>query len=127
MTALWLSGCSDNTATKPPTTYKVRGKVVWANGQPLRGGRINFHPEAPSNCEAFAEIEKDGTFSLSTFGKDDGAMPGRYRVSLDPYSYKTGAAQQVAVVPTQYRDPRTSGLTAEVASGDTMLEPFRLQ
>jgi len=128
MTMAWLllCGCSDYASMTPPKTFKVRGKVIWANGQPLRGGQITFHPEASASSEAFAEIEKDGTFVLATFGKDDGAMPGRYRVSLAPLSYKTGLPRQVVVLPKQYLDPRTSGLTAEVMEQETQLPEFRL-
>ena len=119
-------GCSGVPEGGPPKTFKVKGKVFGRDGRPLPGGRITFHPEEPANSEAIAEIERDGTFALGTFGKDDGAMPGRYKVSLEDYSYRTGDGQKIAGIPDVYKDPRTSGWTAEVTN-DTTLEPFRLK
>lgn len=126
MVGMTISGCGSSGATEPPKTYRVQGKVIGQDGRPLSGGRVTFHPDEPRNSEAFAEIERDGTFALATFGKDDGAMPGKYKVSIDPYSYRDGQARFAARISSTYRDPRTSGLTAEIA-GDTVLEPFRLR
>ena len=120
------SGCASTGAVEPPKTFKVQGKVIGQDGRPLPGGRITFHPEEPSGSEAIAEIERDGSFALATFAKNDGAMPGRYKVSIDPVSYKDGLARTAARVPSKYTDPRTSGLTAEVTK-ETVLEPFHLR
>jgi hypothetical protein len=127
LAAALAGGCSDYAKMKPPATYRVRGKVVWSTGAPLPGGRITFHPLASASSEACAEIERDGTFALATFGKEDGAMPGRYRISLDAFSYKTGRARQMIELPPRYRDPRSSGLEVEISEPDTRLAPLEIR
>src|SRR5207247_2051769 len=93
-TLVGMAGCRGHFSpgSAPPQTFGVQGKVVLADGSPLPAGRITFHPKEPSKPEAVAEI-KDGTFRLSTFGKEDGAVPGQYDVSISGVSYRTGKPQ----------------------------------
>jgi hypothetical protein len=53
-------------------------------------------------------IEKDGTFKLATFAKDDGAIPGRYAVTID----------RSARIPKKFWDEDTTSLTVSVKEGD---------
>jgi hypothetical protein len=113
--ALGAAGCS-RLPDAPPQAYPVRGKVVLADGQPLRGGRVVFHPRTGGK-EAVAELGADGSFTLTSFKRDDGALPGDYVVTVIPYTYKTGnpvAVPQEAQVPQRYWEPETSPLTATV-------------
>jgi hypothetical protein len=78
---LGLAGCGQR-------LYPVRGKVVWENGAEAReldGGLVV--------CEAVAggagvrgDIQKDGSFQLSTYKEGDGVLPGKYRVAVVEYS-----------------------------------------
>jgi hypothetical protein len=117
-----LVGCGPRFNTKPPPkVYPVRGKVLLANGQPLRVGVVTFHPkQAPLGAEASGELDKEGSFQLTTMVKDDGALPGSYTVSVSPYSMKSGhaTATQPTLIPPKYAAPETSGLTAEVKAQD---------
>jgi hypothetical protein len=69
-------------------TYPVRGKVQYPDGSPMKGGAVMFEPLGVEKVEKGAEapimargyINEDGTFALSTFGDEDGAPPGHYRV-----------------------------------------------
>ena len=63
--------------------YKVTGKVTY-KGEPVPHGTVNFMPIKPPPPEgraASGEI-KDGYYSLSTAGDDDGALPGDYNVAI---------------------------------------------
>ena len=63
--------------------YKVTGKVTY-KGEPVPQGTVNFVPTKPPPPEgraATGEI-KDGYYSLSTTGNDDGALPGDYNVAI---------------------------------------------
>src|SRR2546422_3666840 len=66
-----LSGCG-----KGP--YPVQGKVEFKGEEeikPLVGGRVVFEPMDPDmRTSSQGEIQADGTFRLSTFGANDGAM-----------------------------------------------------
>jgi hypothetical protein len=61
--------------------YSVSGKVS-LNGQPVKKGVINFVPTTPEGHGATGMIE-DGTYSLSTLNPGDGALPGKYKVTVD--------------------------------------------
>jgi hypothetical protein len=71
--ALVLSGCG---AQMMP----VRGSVA-RDGNPLRGGKIEFTPVAKGQ-PAVGLIQPDGTFQLSTNRENDGAMAGGYRITV---------------------------------------------
>lgn len=107
--------------TSAPTTYPVSGQVIFANGQPLPGGMLRLHPKDPPEREGHARLDSDGTFKVSSFGKDDGAPAGRYVVTIDPPPKLEHA------VPTQFLDPATSPWRIEVTSGSNVLEPLKLQ
>lgn len=87
-----IVGCgSDGLAT-----YPVNGRVTFADDKPLTGGTVEFQPATPpvpSNAEkgslagrisARGFIQEDGTYKLSTFEPDDGAIEGKHRVLVTP-------------------------------------------
>jgi hypothetical protein len=114
--ALGVSACSKSNAKK---TYPVAGTVV--NGtQPVGGALVVFHPVGDASPEAVksrATTKPDGTFTLSTYGTDDGAPAGEYAVTIeqwlagarpdDPPSNRLNA---------KFAKPETSGLKATVAA-----------
>ncbi len=80
-----LLGCGDGLERYP--TAKTTGKVM-CNGEPVPFVRILFAPTEMKNkidsgkpAEGFAGA--DGTFSLSTYGKEDGAVVGKHEVRVD--------------------------------------------
>lgn len=80
--ALTLVGCGGN---KFPVA-QVSG-VCNCNGQPLKAGLVVFEPipkpgsdRKESGRAAAGMIQQDGTYVLSTFGNNDGAIVGTHRV-----------------------------------------------
>jgi hypothetical protein len=81
---LLLSGCSD------PNRFDVaetRGRIV-CEGQPVPHARVFFEPLQTSESaivgkQAFAVAGADGTFVLSTYEENDGAVVGKHRVRVD--------------------------------------------
>lgn len=74
-----------------PTT-PVSG-VVTCSGNPVSGGTIMFIPvptdaKANSGKAASGEIAEDGSFTLSTYGTNDGAIVGKHTVQVLPPSPK---------------------------------------
>jgi hypothetical protein len=71
-------GCSNQ-----PKAYPAGGKVVFKDGTPLKGGRIELksreHPYA-----ARGRVDADGQFSLTTFKPNDGAIAGPHQVIVLP-------------------------------------------
>ena len=113
--------------------YPIHGRVTYRS-QPLKIGRITFHPidTAGTARDATGTI-RAGYYSLSTIGGDDGAFPGSYRVVIVAKSavpsklqpiVEGGAARHSDVIkatsrakdliPARYMSPRLSPLIREV-------------
>lgn len=116
-----LTGCSDGL----PATLPVSGTVTW-QGEPLTDGTVVFHPqeiaEGLPRRNATGKLADDGTFSLSTFRTDDGAVPGTYRVTIHSYLSEPSSSdddqnpgQFQWRIPQRYGDPSRSKLTANVS------------
>lgn len=79
LTALWvLAGFGCGGKDQP---VRVEG-VVTLDGAPLEGAIVSFLPDEKGGRFADATTAKDGSFRLSTYKRDDGALPGDYRVTV---------------------------------------------
>ncbi len=85
LTAL-LTGCSGGDFAVAP----VKGKVLH-QGKAVAGGSVTLHPikvaEGSNESKgkpASGQVNADGTFLLSTYGTDDGAVIGTHAVSFFP-------------------------------------------
>ena len=81
--ALLGAGCGGG--TDDPATAAVSGKVT-RNGQPVSGGSVMFSPRASTDRKqpgkpAAAEVGADGSFTLTTYTKGDGAVVGKHQVT----------------------------------------------
>lgn len=118
-----ISGCnqSDN-----PKTYPAKGKVSY-RGQPIASGLVLLTP-VDSGHAATGNLEKDGTFQLTTFQKNDGAVPGKYQVAVQAFPTEgaglPGAefAGKPPPVPLKYMNAATSGLATEITAGENLLQ-----
>jgi hypothetical protein len=126
LSCLVLAGCQSK-GPPLPTTTEARGRVLLPNGQPLRGGRVVLNPTEPSAVEAFGDIDQSGAFTLTTYKVGDGAVPGRYKVSISPYNYRSTTGSPVRIpeasqIPPRYLEASTSDLTVEIKPGSNTLE-----
>jgi hypothetical protein len=126
-----LAGCGP----RYPETAAVAGRVTYG-GRPVPTGRICFWPK--EGRPAMGEIAADGTYSLSSFTRGDGAIAAEHRVSIKasrvrlPEGFNEsgrgnsqGAAGRPVVewlVPQRYERPETSGLTATVRPGENHID-----
>jgi len=128
-----------------PATAKVSGTVT-SQGKPVAEAIVTFVPKSPGARAAVGTTDASGRFTLTTLKLGDGAMVGSYGVTVTKVSRPTGLpaeggeippeaqaaakkAQEDAkksggtdeggkdLLPTKFRSPDTSGLTAEVKSG----------
>jgi hypothetical protein len=113
-----LGGCSSN-GPQP-----VEGVVVWEDGSPateLANAQVVFDlPEKQTSARG--SVRPDGTFRLTTFKPDDGALPGEYRkVMVLEVGRKTVPGDSTRLMPgvidTRYADPSTTDLSATVGPG----------
>jgi hypothetical protein len=132
-TVFLLSGCGN----KNPTTIRVQGKITY-RGKPLEKAEVQFSPVSASADSkalqriAAGEVDSQGVYSLSTFTKGDGALPGEYAVTVTRIKRKTsidgveptgGKAEPFA--PEQYARQDTTPLKASIpadASGTLNLD-----
>jgi len=71
---LTAAGCGRG----PGSPVKVEG-VVTLDGKPLPGATVTFAP-VEGGRPASGRTDADGSFRLTTFRSDDGALPGEYKV-----------------------------------------------
>lgn len=110
-----------------PKVVPVSGKVLY-HGKPLQFGTVMFQP--PTGQPAIGEIRPDGTFSLSTFRPNDGAVVGKHKVRIACYESQRGGGPKgpgeqslgKLLIPQRYTLFDQSGLTAEVREDSN--EPF---
>jgi hypothetical protein len=113
----------------PPMTYPVSGKVLLSNGQPAYPASITFCAKDKPGNDAMALTEPDGSFVLGTFSKDDGALPGRYAVTIEPVAPGTVSGKKLPriSIPKQYQSEDTTPITVAVKEDDNVLSPFQLR
>ena len=101
-----------------PTTYKVQGRVVTETGKPIEMGSVEFRSEGnESRVIARGKIKPDGSFSLSTFTINDGAIAGTHDVIVQQMIIAEGfgkSHEHGPRVPAVYSDYASSGLSAVV-------------
>lgn len=133
-----IAGCGDGYGLA--RRYSVSGKVTY-KGQPVEKGRINFVPEAVDGRPAAGEIE-NGSYSLTTMAPSDGALPGKYKVTIvskeiddtemkkiangGQFHHDKAFAKAVknakALVPSKYALADTSGLEKTVAESSNYFD-----
>jgi hypothetical protein len=125
---LFGAGCSDpNVATASiGKTYPVSGKVVLSNGKPLTAGRVVLVPEELTGAPSSGEITTDGQFHLTTKSPGDGAVPGRYRVRVEP-GPSSDRKPKKPPFPAKYLDEDSSHIVITVKDEPNSLDPIRLK
>ena len=95
--ALGSVGCGE----RRPTTYAVKGKVVYTDGSPVTAGVVMFLSTSVEGKEfnARGEIQPDGSYVLSTFELEDGVVAGRHRALV----------REVAVLVSEMANDETPG------------------
>jgi hypothetical protein len=110
ITTVCCAGCD-----RGPDLAPVEGRVL-LDDKPLTTGHVGTIPTAGRG--AHADIGPDGTFSLHTFGSNDGALLGTHKVSVAAYDMsgprdpESGYGKML--VPQKYANPETSGFVIEV-------------
>lgn len=110
-----------------PKTAAVKGTVTYKS-EPVEGAAVMFQREGAR--PATGQTGDDGTFTLTTFDPNDGAVPGDYTVTITKVESiamttdgdagreppKSSSGPPKSLIPQKYADPKTSGLQETVAS-----------
>src|SRR5262249_44907548 len=81
---LLLSGCGGSDG-KGGKLVPASGRVLF-KGQGVTAASIYFLPDADrgnNGSMGSAILQEDGSFTMTTYPKGDGVMPGAYKVTLD--------------------------------------------
>jgi hypothetical protein len=99
------------------TPYPVRG-TVYLDGQPateLAGGTVTFN-SSELQKSASGPIEADGTYRLGSLKPGDGAVPGKYRVTVSPAEVPEGGERgrrRPAAKPVSFKGPDDPEVSVE--------------
>lgn len=126
-------GCAKKDDGNLPARVKASVHVTY-KAAPVEGANVTLMPAQGGGKPAFGITDAQGIAALSTFGQEDGAIPGEYQVSVqktkvegnqapvdpanpgampaDPSKYQS---KTVDLLPTKYASPLSSGLKATVA------------
>ena len=126
------AACRDGTR-KP--VYPVQGQVL-LDGQPVPQAQVVFHPlgeKDPGAVRPTGQAGPDGKFTLSTYGRQDGAPAGEYAVTVQLWlSNATKESEEgdesfaSNQLPPQYGKVKTSTLKVRIKEGENQLPAFQL-
>lgn len=119
-----LAGCSSDQLE----TAEVHGTVT-LDGNPLTNAQVLFSPARGRGARG--SLGSDGTFTLTTYSKGDGAIVGLHQVSIlpvTPLNATTAEAESSSQIeiPVRYTVGATSGLTADVKPNQLNRADFNL-
>jgi hypothetical protein len=77
LASAFASGCGGS----GPRTIPVSGTVTY-KGKPVANANVSFAPEDPSGLIATGVTDSSGHFKLGTLAAEDGAIVGKYRVTV---------------------------------------------
>jgi hypothetical protein len=119
--AFLLTGCGGPTSKYP--TAPVRGKVTYKSA-PVPNGTVMFIPE--NGPTATGQIQQDGTYVL-TSDEANGAVLGSHKVVITALEDMTNVLPEQqsglpkSIIPSKYSNDVSSGLTAQVADQDNVI------
>lgn len=118
-----------------PDTVAVTGTVTY-NGSAVDGATVVFSPAGGSQESAFGTTDSSGAFSLKTHWGADGAVPGKYKITVmktegevagsgdgeevEMVIEEEGSAKPSAIshsLPTKYNSAASTDLEEEVTAG----------
>lgn len=108
LVAVSVIGCGDG--VKRPPTFPVTGTVLY-NGSPVEDATVSFMGEGASRAGT-GVTDAEGNFSLSTYGANDGAVPGAHKITVTKADPNAPAAASAAD-STAAGDPLALGTMME--------------
>lgn len=121
------AGCGE------PKSSTVHGTVLM-DGHPLADAEVQLVPKSDAALGAHTTTTgPDGKFTIQTGGRNAPLRPGSYVVVVnkwragDPSKGGGGMEGMKSEVPEVYRTQAVTPLKAEIADGESTLEPFQLK
>ena len=105
----------------------TEGKIVFADGTPLRGGIVTFKPievktGSKLRYETCSLVNEEGYFKIGFNRDDKGAASGEYKVVIAPRDLDELPKSNSGSIPTDYRDERTTPIKVTVRDGNNKFD-----
>jgi hypothetical protein len=123
-----LCSCNSNEYGDHPP-YPASGKVL-INGQPVKGLRVTLFPQSFSSERTIMPLgftREDGSFDLSTYGPNDGAPAGDYRVTVYWPAFHRPRQKAPDLLADRYSKPESSPLMTHVDKGNNVLKTIEIE
>ena len=120
---VFAAGCQSGSNLQP-----VVGRVLYLE-EPAEGATVVFQPVDSSSSSPTPRgiVQADGTFTLQTHPRGEGAPPGEYLVLVIWYSPDARQTENAKNrLPARYSQPSESPLKATVGKGKNDVGTFRL-
>jgi hypothetical protein len=121
-TSLVFAGCeSKDSGSEKLPTEPARG-IVKYKGKPVAKASVGFQ-SLDGKVSAWGKTDGVGSFTLSTYGEEDGIPPGKYRVTVAADNTEEIEPGVLAPepeegwkspIPEKYADPETTDILIEV-------------
>ncbi|MDB5307564.1 MAG: hypothetical protein JWO38_1766 [Gemmataceae bacterium] len=125
-----ISGCGDK--GPPPgapigTPSPVHGKVLFADGTPLKGGLVTFYPVEPESgrklrFEGAALVDAGGEYKAGRNQDGKGLVPGEYIVTASPREVGELPGSTANRIPKQIQDKKSSSIRITVEETDNRID-----
>ena len=131
LSLMMATGCGD--AAKPWEIVVPASGQVTLNGAPVEGAQITLIPTAtdfPETIRPSATTVAGGNYFLGTFGSQDGAPAGEYKVTAVWFKTVDSGGSMVRgpnVLPGRYAHPDTSGVTVVISDTETSVPVIDLK
>lgn len=113
---LCCSGCGGGLDEDLPETVAVNGVVTY-QGKPVPDASIMFYP-LQGRKPATGRTDPQGKFTLRTFEKADGAIPGAHQVTVNAYESTPEGVSMKSAIPIKYSSPTTTPLKITVSESN---------
>jgi len=115
-----LEGCSGRKDENLPETVAISGTVTY-QGKPVPGATVMLYP-VQGRKPASGLSDDTGQFTLTTFNKNDGALPGEHKVTVNAYESTPTGLSMKSSVPEKYANQSSSPLTVTISKTDPELK-----
>jgi hypothetical protein len=114
-------GCAE----QGPRLFRATGTVSF-NNKPIPKAKLVFHPQFDGpGWMPVAVVDDESTFQISTKQPGDGALPGRYIVTV-VWHADPDDEDSPNLLPPRFADPKTSNLEVVVDPDSRELPPLQL-
>lgn len=121
-----------NMKTSRMAVFPAQGKATYL-GNPIPNAAVFLHPIGVKADFPLprAIVKGDGSFVIGTYGADDGAPAGEYRVTTQWFEKVEDPEKDDGIsprnqLPAKYARVETSGLSLRIQEGENIIPPLQL-